>query len=86
NAQSFTSPLPIVVIENFGAGAIPDKRAHNPPAGDGGGIRQVPRQPAVLTIFEPGPDGMSRLTDPPALSTRMGIRVRGSSSASQPAK
>lgn len=86
DVQSFTSPLPIVVIENFGAGPIPDKRAHNPPAGDGNGIRQVPRQPAFLAIFEPGPDGLTRLDDPPSLTTRMGLRVRGSSSASQPAK
>ena len=86
DVSDFTSPLPIVLIENFAGGAIPDKRAHNPPAGDGGGIRQVPRQPAFLAIFDRGPDGLARLSDAPATSTRMGIRVRGSSSANQPAK
>jgi hypothetical protein len=86
DVKGFTSPLPIVLIENFGAGPIPDKRAHNPPAGNGGGIQQVPRQPAFLAIFDRGADGVARLADPPDLTTRMGIRVRGSSSAAQPAK
>lgn len=86
DTRRFTSPLPIVIIENFGGGNIPDKRAHNPPAGDGGGLRQVKRQPAFLTIIEPGENGVARLSDDPALTTRMGIRVRGSSSANQPQK
>jgi CotH kinase protein/Lamin Tail Domain/Chitobiase/beta-hexosaminidase C-terminal domain/Bacterial TSP3 repeat len=84
DVQAFTSDLPVVVLENFGAGMIPDKRAHNPPAGDGSGIRQVPRQPAWMGIFDKPEVGPSVLTNLPTLGTRIGIRVRGSSSALQP--
>ena len=86
DVRDFSSPLPIVILENLGARSIPDKRAHNPPAGDGGGIRQVPRQPAFMAIIARGDDGRARMGDAPATSSRIGIRVRGSSSASQPAK
>ena len=84
DVQSFTSTLPVIIIENFGAGMIPDKRAANPPAGDGSGIRQVHRQPAWMGIFEQGDGGIASLTNSPTLETRIGIRVRGSSSALQP--
>jgi hypothetical protein len=85
DVAAFSSPLPIVVIDNFGQGRIPDKRAANPPAGDGGGITQVGRQAARMLIFDR--DGStSSLDTTPAISTRIGARVRGSSSASQPAK
>jgi hypothetical protein len=86
DVQSFTSPLPIVVLENFSAGNIPDKRAHNPPAGDGGGITQVARQPALMTLIDRDLSGTAEITDPATIASRIGIRVRGSSSASQPAK
>lgn len=79
-AAEFSSPLPILVIENFDGGRIPNKRAHNPPAGDGGNIRQVERQFAQLQFFD-REDGANALAAAPDLSTRAGIRVRGSSSA-----
>jgi len=85
DVQSFTSPLPVVVIENFNRGAIPNYRAANPPAGDGSGLRQVMRQPGSLALFAPTA-GTTSLTSAPALHSRLGMRVRGSSSAgSQPA-
>jgi hypothetical protein len=39
---NYTSTLPILVIENFGAGVIPQKGW----SGNGSGIKQVPRQSA----------------------------------------
>lgn len=85
DVQSFTSPLPVLVIENFNRGAIPNYRAANPPAGDGSGLRQVMRQPGSLALFTPAA-GTTSLTTSPALHSRLGMRVRGSSSAgSQPA-
>jgi hypothetical protein len=86
SVENFNSPLPIVIIENFGGGVIPDKRAANPPAGDGGGITQVARQGAFMAIIDRDAGGTARLSDAPVISSRIGIRVRGSSSASQPAK
>jgi hypothetical protein len=76
----FTSPLPILVIENFGAGRVPNKRAQNPPAGDGGGIQKVARQFVQLDFFQ-REGGVSSLLGVADLATRAGARVRGSSSA-----
>jgi hypothetical protein len=68
NSSNFSSPIPIVVISNFGAGT--------PPAtGD---------QDAYMWTFEPGPDGRARLTDTPTLITRVGIDRRGSSTLDNP--
>lgn len=69
----YTSSLPILVIENFGAGTIPQKGW----SGDGSGIHQVPRQAAVWATFEPL-DGRSALSDPPRMLSAIGIRGRGS--------
>lgn len=78
--SGFESSLPIMVFHNFGAGDIPNKRAHNPPAGDGGGITQVPRQSSLMAFV----DRNSRLSESEPLLSRAGIRVRGSSSSNQP--
>lgn len=86
DVSDFDSPLPIVILENFNGGSIPDKRASNPPAGDGGGITQVNRQTAHLTLIDRAGGGEAAIGGASTISSRIGIRVRGSSSASQPAK
>ena len=86
--ETFSSPLPIIVIENFGQGAIHNKRTKF--GGDGSGIKQVPRQFSAMYLFEQkegaGNEAKRTAITPESLSlaTRMGIRVRGSSSAFQP--
>ena len=80
SVADFTSPLPLLVLENFGQGPIPNKRGHKPPASDGGGIQQVPRQSVQLQFFDRAGE-TSSLKNLPDLSTRAGVRVRGSSSA-----
>lgn len=61
----FTSPVPVVVIDRGGEG---------PP-------RQGAYGDALLAAWVPGPDGLTRLADAPALVSRAAIRVRGQSSA-----
>jgi hypothetical protein len=73
---AYTSSLPIVVIENFGAGIIPQKGW----SGNGSGIRQIPRQSAVWATFDRAA-GTSSLTNPPQMLSRIGIRGRGAFSS-----
>jgi CotH kinase protein/Lamin Tail Domain/Chitobiase/beta-hexosaminidase C-terminal domain/Concanavalin A-like lectin/glucanases superfamily/Immunoglobulin I-set domain/Bacterial TSP3 repeat len=68
----YTSSLPILVIENFGAGVIPQKGW----SGTGAGIRQVPRQPAVWATFD-RMGGFSSLSNAPQMFSAIGIRGRG---------
>ena len=77
DVAGFTSPLPLLVIENFGAGGIPNKGWNQ----TGAGIVQVPRQAAQMALFD-RVDGNSTLLDTPELDTRIGIRVRGAFSSS----
>jgi len=67
DVASFTSDLPLVVLDNLGRGGIP----------------QNSFQPAFMVIFEPA-NGRSSLTATPALDTRAGIKIRGSSTAGRP--
>ena len=60
--QSFSSDLPVVVIHNLGGGSVPASI----------------RQPASISVFEPG-FGRTSLTNAPTLGTRAGINLRGSS-------
>ena len=73
----YTSTLPLMVIENFGAGVIPQKGW----SGTGAGIRQVPRQDAVWATFE-RVAGVSALTNTPGMCSTIGIRGRGAFSSS----
>lgn len=73
----YTSPLPIMVIENFGAGVVPQKGW----SGSGAGIQQVPRQPATWVTFARGTNGVSTLTNAPQMLTPVGIRGRGAYSS-----
>ena len=59
---SYTSPLPIMVIENFGAGVIPQKGW----SGNGSGLKQVPRQSAIWATFD-RIGGLSALNNAPQM-------------------
>lgn len=50
-----------------------------------GSIPADPFQPAYMAIFEPG-EGRTRLDRPPELETRVGIKIRGSSTQGRPKK
>ncbi|MFO1500912.1 MAG: CotH kinase family protein [Verrucomicrobiota bacterium] len=68
----YTSSLPIMVIENFGAGTIPRKGWNS----TGAGIKQVPRQTAAWVTFE-REGGVSSFTNAPQMFSLVGIRGRG---------
>ncbi|MFV2067007.1 MAG: CotH kinase family protein [Pirellulales bacterium] len=69
--EGFTSNLPIVALDSFGGGRISDQRFEF----------------HAMSIFEPDPvTGRSSLFDTPALQTRAGLKIRGSSTARQPKK
>ncbi len=73
---SYLANVPVVVMDNFGAGSYPNKGSSS----DGRGVVQVPRQPNVVSIF--GVPGNSQpFTQPASLETRAGCRVRGASSS-----
>lgn len=78
DTAAFTSPLPIVVLHNFGAGTLPGI-ASNGPNGDGSGVVEVARQPISMTILDAAA-GNNTLTSPVVTSTRAGVKRRGSSS------
>ncbi|MEM7152161.1 MAG: CotH kinase family protein [Myxococcota bacterium] len=65
------SELPIVVVETWGQP----------------GIEQIERprvhRPAYLVVIEPGDDGIARLDDPPTFAGRIGMHIRGNSTAEQ---
>jgi hypothetical protein len=65
DAAAFASEIPVVVIDNFGAGEIPLPES-------------LTRQSSQIMIFEPV-DGLCRLTSNPAVNSRAGIRRRGES-------
>jgi hypothetical protein len=67
DVQAFTSNLPIIVLDNFGAGGIP----------------QGTFQSAYMALFDVR-GGRSALARIPDVETRMGIKIRGSSTAGQP--
>ncbi len=73
---NYLSDVPVVVMDNFNAGAYPNKGRTN----DGRDVQQVPRQANVMSIFEPAGDSQP-FAQVPTLESRSGCRVRGSSSA-----
>jgi len=71
NVQSFTSDLPVIVVENFDVGSIPS------PDGE--------LQSSTVAVFEPDAfSGRTSMTDEAELITRAGIRRRGRSTANNP--
>lgn len=75
----FRSQLPIMVIDNFGAGSIPNKGWNS----TGARIQAVARQPAELMLLEPE-GAIGGAVRPAELNSRIGIRVRGAFSSSWP--
>ncbi|RYD28512.1 MAG: hypothetical protein EOP86_23010, partial [Verrucomicrobiaceae bacterium] len=73
----YASPLPIMVIDNFAAGPVPQKGW----SGDGSGIRQVPRQTAAWVGWDRSGTTAST-ADGPQFFSSIGIRGRGAFSSS----
>jgi hypothetical protein len=69
---AYQSTLPLLVIENFGQGVIPQKGWTS----TGAGVRQVPRQDAFWAAFE-RTAGSATFASPPQMQGRIGIRGRG---------
>jgi hypothetical protein len=65
DAMAFQSEIPVVVIDNFGAGEVPHPD-------------EVLRQPCQVMIFEPV-DGVCTLTNGLDVASRAGIKRRGES-------
>ncbi|MEK0452066.1 MAG: hypothetical protein RL088_4334 [Verrucomicrobiota bacterium] len=78
DVTSFTSPLPIVVLHNGGAGAVPGVQA-NGPNGDGSDVVEIPLQSTSMTILDEAASATA-MTSPVVESSRVGLRIRGSSS------
>ena len=76
-----TSPLPILVVENFGAGSIPDK-GWTTSYQTGVGLKQKPNQPAMFSLHDrSAATGRATLLGASSLAARGGIRVRGAFSS-----
>ena len=67
DARGFTSNLPIIILDNFGGGGIPQNSYQN----------------AYMAIFDPK-GGRSALNSIPDVESRVGMKIRGSSTAGQP--
>ncbi|HVR74948.1 MAG TPA: CotH kinase family protein, partial [Planctomycetota bacterium] len=65
--RDFTSDLPVIIIDNLGAGSVPSNTY----------------QTAFMAIFEPG-TGRTSLRNAPNLETRIGMKLRGSSTEGTP--
>ena len=75
---NYESDLPLMVIDNFGAGQVPAKGW----SGTGSGVQQVARQSAVWATFDRNETtGMAALADSPQMISRTGIRGRGAFSS-----
>ena len=79
DVAGFASDLPVLLIDNFGQGRIPNTGWNQTNAG----IHQLPRQSATLMLLEPT-DGDAQLTQRVGVESRIGIRVRGAFSSSFP--
>ena len=75
---NFSSPLPIVVLHNFGAGAVPGVSSRGP-NGDGSQVVQSDSQAQTLVILDRGTNGLTTFANPLATATRAGLRIHGSS-------
>lgn len=77
----YLADVPVIVMDNFGAGAYPNKGRSN----DGHDVQQVPRQANVVSIFGTAQNSQP-FSQAAALQARSGCRVRGSSSSTFPRK
>lgn len=76
--QSFSSDLPLLIIENFNQGDIP-----KPNGGFMGGGDLTEKQFVVAALFEPV-NGRTTFNSTPTITTNGGLKVRGTSSATFP--
>lgn len=67
--QNFSSNLPVIVVENFGAGDVP-----------GSTSSVVELQPISLAVFEPNSLGVNQIINGPTMVSKAGIKERGRSS------
>ncbi len=74
---AYQSPLPVLMIDNFASGAVPQKGW----SGNGSGVQQVPRQAAAWLAWEKS-GATSTTASEPAFSSRIGLRGRGAFSSS----
>lgn len=81
DVQAYSSALPILIVENYGAGTIPNK-GWSTSTQTGAGLQQRPRQPAYMQIVNCNPiTETADIGASPDLTTRIGIRVRGAFSS-----
>ena len=78
DVQSFRSPLPLVILSNHGAGAVPGVSARGP-NGDGSAVTAVPMQAHSLAVLAAA-EGETVMSSPVLNRSRAGLKVRGSSS------
>ncbi|MGK0187810.1 MAG: hypothetical protein ACI9R3_003601 [Verrucomicrobiales bacterium] len=72
DVPTFSSDLPVIVVSTLGTGSPPDTSS-------------TTRKTAFMFFFEPDPlTGRTVLTQSPAITTRAGVRRRGSSSGAWP--
>ena len=75
---NYESDIPLMIIDNFGAGTIPAKGW----SGTGSGVQQVARQNAVWATFDRDVvTGMASLADTPQMISLSGVRGRGAFSS-----
>lgn len=77
----YLSDVPVIVMDNFGAGDYPNKGR----AADGNNIVKVARQSNVMSFYDVAGDSLP-FQSTPSLESRTGCRVRGSSSSTFPRK
>ncbi|MFM7181197.1 MAG: CotH kinase family protein [Verrucomicrobiales bacterium] len=80
-AGAFSSPLPMVILSNFGAGDVPGVSGYGP-NNDGSQVIQAAPQSQMMAILESAPGQNVSLQSPATAWTRAGLRRRGSSSFS----
>ncbi|MCA9217556.1 MAG: CotH kinase family protein, partial [Planctomycetales bacterium] len=81
DVAGYQSDIPVMVLDNYGAGDIPNTGWNQTNTG----IHQLPRQAANIMLFGANENG-SQLTADADLSSRIGVRIRGafSSTFAQP--
>jgi hypothetical protein len=72
----YTSPLPVMVIDNFAAGPIPQKGW----SGTGAGVTQVPQQFAAWAVWDRS-GATASVSGAPQMASQIGIRGRGAFSS-----
>lgn len=79
--ETYTSPIPIAIIDNFGGGTIPNK-GWSLGTQTNAGLQQVARQPACMHFIDRDPNtGIASITGVHDTTERIGIRVRGAFSS-----